>query len=377
MEAIDEMTPVAQISKIGIEQLNILENTLPDDPKSIAATAVSNGPTLIRLACCTKLIKQLKNVIPSVDITASETLNADKMNNRFEEELTVSTDFGTQSITTIFSCALAAIGFDAARKFSVTPESVNPFSQCLRVVFRYVWYLRCRFLVLNGIQQQNYLAVAHNALRLVSFPIECFTSQRAALYVALRIPDKINLQHFAYSLPHSFKNDAVIDLYDSFISSLSPDKQKTLSEIQDDVQALIQSKETPMFFSSTLSVEDSLCANLVCDIDDIGPDKCHEIMRFFLYEISPDKECKRFMKHFLSACQKATKLQFKNTKRRFDLSTIVVYQERPKNDPDQPVEQKGKKDPLVERKKQPTFSLMDMFKPPRDFISETKNIRVT
>ncbi|OHT04848.1 hypothetical protein TRFO_27652 [Tritrichomonas foetus] len=374
MSFFDELTPITQITRNVIELVQTIIPTLPSNPKEIAVTALSNGQNVLRLACCVKLVEMLRNMIPAVSLSACEPLHIDNANLNFEEELTVSHAFGPKSVTTVFSCAIAAIGLPALKKFINTPSSVNPFTQCLRVVFRLVWFLRCRYLTLNGIRSQNHLAVVNNSLRLISFSDFALSAQRAALYTALRIPDKIDLKHFAYSFPLRALTDSARPLYEDFKSLLTPARKQTLEDLEVEVTRFYESKETSTFFSSSMGIEQSLVAHLIYDLSDIPGDPLPFLINLFLYELSPDKERERFLRQFASACQKATKLQFKNVRRRFDFDRRVIYEERPKDMPE------GKRtrapDPVAERHRKADFSIVNMFRPPKDFIGETKNIRI-
>lgn len=377
MTFFDELAPISQITSNIIELIQTKIPTLPSDPKEIAVTALSNGQTILRLACCYKLVKMLRDVIQPVNLTACTPLHADNFNLKLEEELTVSLDYDPKSITTIFSCAIAAIGLDAVRKFMASPSSVNPFTQCLRIVFRLMWFLRCRYLALNGIRTHNYLAVVNNSLRLGSFQDFSFSPYRAALYTALKIPEKVDLQFLSFLLPLRAISDSAQPSYDYFKSLLSPERKKTLEDLEIETQCFYDKKENPMFFSAPISIEHSLVAHLVYDLSDIPGDPCHFLLNYFLYELAPDRERDKFMKHFANACQKAAKLKFRNVRRRFDFDRRVIYEEEPKNMPEGQKSARNVPDPVAERQRKADFSLFSMFKPPRDFISDTKNIRMT
>lgn len=377
MTFFDELSPISQITHNVIELVQTIIPTLPSDPKEIAVTALSNGETVLRLACCYKLVKMLRDVIQPVSLTACEPLHVDKMNLSFEDELTVSLGYDSKSITTIFSCTLAAIGLEAVRKFINSPSSVNPFTQCLRVVFRLVWFLRCRYMALNGIRTQNHLAVVNNSLRLVSYQDFSYSASRAALYTALKIPEKVDLNNFAYLLPLRALTDSTRPSYEYFKSILTPERQKILEDLEVEVQRFYETKETPIFFSTSLDIEHSLVAHLVYDLNDISGDPYHFFINYFLYELAPDKERDRFLRHFVSACQKAAKLKFQNVRKRFDFDRRVIFEEKPKNWTENKKQTPNAPDPVAERHRKADFNLISMFKPSRDFIGDTKKIRMT
>ena len=237
--------------------------------------------------------------------------------------------------------------------------------------------MRCRYLALNGIRTQNYLAVVNNSLRLVSYQDFSYSAPRAALYTALKIPDKVDLNIFAYLLPLRALTDSTRPSYDYFKSILTPDRKKILEDLEVEVQRFYDTKETPIFFSTSIDIEHSLVAHLVYDLSDISGDPYHFFINYFLYELAPDKERDRFLRHFVFACQKAAKLKFQNVRRRYDFDRRVIYEEKPKNWTESKDHMPNAPDPVAERQRKADFSLISMFKPSRDFISDTKKIRMT
>jgi nucleoside-diphosphate-sugar epimerase len=95
------------------------------------------------------------------------------------------------------------------------------------------------------------------------------------------------------------------------------------------------------------------------------------MLRFFLYEIDPDQERVKFEKEFAAAVARAAKLAFAGVKRRYAIVSLVLCDEPPRGW--KPPAEKEKK---PQRKPAPAgFSIAEMFKPPRDFIADTKHIR--
>ena len=376
MSFFDELAPITQITRNVIEQIQRIITTLPSDPIPIAVTALSNGENILRLACCVKLVEMLRNMIPAVNLTGCEPLHVDNANLNLENELTISTAFGPKSITTVFTCAVAAIGVPALKRYLRTPSSINPFAQCMRVVFRLMWFLRCRYLTLNGIRTQNYVAVVNNALRLISFSDFSLAAQRGALYTSLLVPNKIDLKLFAFLFPTRVLNDSARPLYNDFKELLTEERVQTLEDLEIEVDNFYNSKETATFFSTNLTIEHSLVAYLVYDLRDIPGDPLPFLVNMFLYELAPDNERSSFLRKFADACQRASKIQFPNVLRRFDMVYNVIYSESPKNQPEDKKSKSTISDPVAERKRKADFTLANMFKPARNFINETKNIRL-
>lgn len=368
--SLDEHAPVLTITRDFIDRIMPLVNSLPKDPKQIATTAISNGETVTRLACCIKLVMMYRDMIPLISLNAGSPLHIDKYNENFESELTITSRLPSDSITTVFTCLVASIGSGPLRRFLSSPSSVNPFVQCLRLAFRMTWMLRCRSLAIRGLREMNPLAVLNNALRLCSFP-DFGHGPRAALYAALKIPKRVDITHLAYSIPITFLNDSSRQMYEDLKETFDHERQQRLEELEQEIKALVQRKQTSVFFSSSTDIRDSLVVLLTADITDMH-DPMQSMVRYFMYELSPDKEREKFAKEFANACSKASKLRFDSVGRRFELISFVNYDEPPAGE--KALDQA--KDRVASRQKKTGFSMAGMFLPRKDFIAETKNIRI-
>ena len=373
--SLDELAPVLSVTREFLEKMEPLIRSLPSDPKQLATTAISNGETVLRLACCMKLIEMFRDMIPPVSLTAAAPLYFDSYNEKFEMELTVTNKMPPKCLTTVFSCMLAAIGVAPMKRFLASPYSVNPFVQCVRVAYRLTWMLRCRHLAVRGLRSQNTVAVVNNALRLCSYPDFSMSAQRAALYSALKIPEKVNLEHLAYSIPLTALTDAASPHYNDFKALLDEDRRAKLEDLEHEIQGLIVRKQTIPFFSTNTDIQDSLLVYLTEDIGQISGDPLQVMVKYFLYELNPEHERQKFTKEFANAVARASKLTFPSVRRRFEMVTFVNCDEPPSIEKFSMAPPK-KSDPVLTRQRQAGFSMASMFKPPKDFIAETKNIKI-
>ena len=136
--------PVLGLNASIIKQLEPLINKLPNDPKEITVIAQSNGENVQRLACCLKLVRMFYDAIPTLEVSGKTNPCIDPKNPKFEDDLTISKRSQGKSITNLFTCCMVSIGPGALKHYMNSPSSPNPFSQCLRIVFRLTWFLRIR-----------------------------------------------------------------------------------------------------------------------------------------------------------------------------------------------------------------------------------------
>ena len=369
---------VFKLSSSALARINNLKQTLPNSAPQIAKIALECGHSQQRLACCIKLLEMYRNSIPIVSLTASEKLNVDKTNPNFESNFNPSQNYPSKSITTIFSCALAAIGTSAARKYSISPSDINPFVQCYRIFFRLTWYLYCRHEVIKAIQTQNQIATLYYSLYLVSYPEFSYSAQHAALMTAISQPKNVDAKLLAYLLPRRFLSDVSQPLYQELKECLPREKKEQLAFLEDSVDALLSTKETHTFFSSVISIEDSLVASLTHPLDEIRGSPYRFYVPYFLYEINPTIEIKKFAEKLLNSSKIASTFDFHIKRKKFDLIYFVQYEEPPKSEKEKFKSQETNF--TVQRKnvqsKPQKVDFSNLFKKSHNFIGETQKLTV-
>lgn len=378
----DELRPILGLDSNVMRKLKPEMESLPSDPKKITLIALSNTQNVTRLGCCLKLINMYRDMIPELKITSKSPVYIDKENIKFEQDLTVSKKYSSKSITTVYSCALVSIGIDALKHFFNSRSSSYPFAQCLRLLFRYTYFLRLRHSVLTSLRSQSTMGVLNNSLRLCSFRDICSGAQRAALYMASCNPDKVNLKLFAYSIPKRYITDSTRPLYLSFIDALSDDKRVELEMHESDVDKLIQSKTNIAYFSGRTSIDETIIGTL--EFDRLYKNVYDDLMSLFLYEFSEDNEIKLFERDFIRSAKIAETLKFVGIQRKFDLIYFVNYEENPntKAIPKEQLESNVKKERVIPVEKQHTptrpkdFTMFDMFKPGQNFINDTRKMYI-
>ena len=369
-----DLKPILGLSSTIIKKLDPIIKNLPNDPKEIAVVAQSNGDNVQRLACCLKLLRMFYSSIPKFRISGKESICIDHKNPRFEDELTISKRSGHNSITTLFTCCMISVGSGAIKHFVNSPSSPNPFSQCLRLLFRLTWFLRVRKSLLTELHAQNRMGILNNSIRLSSFRDLCPSAMRSAIFTACSNPDKVNLRLFAYSVPKRYLTDSVRKMYDEFKELLSKERQEELFDLEVSVDQIIKSKLNPTFFSARTALEDTILYTF--PLEELYEDPYDDLMSGYLYEICPDNELEVFRKDFINAAKKASSIKLEGVKKKFDLVHIVNVDVPPKGyvKPEQKVEEESI---ITQKKKNTDFNMFDMFKTKHNFIDETRNLYKT
>ena len=371
-----DIKPVLGLNSSIIKQLDPLINKLPNDPQEIAVIAQSNGENVQRLACCLKLIRIFYDAIPILEVSGKTNPNIDPRNPRFEEELTISKRSSPKSITNIFTCCMISVGPGAIKHYINSPSSPNPFSQCIRIIFRLTWFLRVRKCLLNELRGQNRLGIINNSMRLTSFRDLCYSSMRGALFLAQSNPERVNLRLFAYSVPKRFLTDSVRQMYDDFKSLLTKQRQEELFDLETQVDQILKSKLNPIYFSARTSLEDTILYSF--PIGELYENEYEDFLSGYLFEICPDNEMNLFKNDFVKAAKAAAQVKLTGVKKHFDLVHIVNFDEKPKGMPSPSKDDKKNKSQgenksvASDRGKKTDYSMYDMFKTSHNFIDDTR-----
>ena len=374
-----DIKPILGLNASIIKKLEPIIDKLPTDPQEIAVVAQSNGENVQRLACCIKLIRIYYNAIPLLEVSGKANPCIDPKNPHFEEELTISKRTSSNSITNIFTCCMISVGPSAIKHYINSPSSPNPFSQCIRLIFRFTWFLRVRKNLLTELRAQNKMGILNNSLRLTSFRDLCYSSLRCALYLAASNPERVNLRLFAYSVPKRFLTDSVRSLYEDFKSFLTKQRQEELMDLEIQVDQLLKSKLNPIYFSARTSLEDTILYSF--PIGEVYENEFEDFLSGYLFELCPDNELNLFKNDFIKAAKNAATIKLTGVKKHFDLVHIVNFDEKPKGytqklvktDSDKSQNQGSESDSITRTRNQ-TFNMCDMFKPSRNFIDDTRNL---
>jgi hypothetical protein len=367
---------VAQATRRLVAHLPALAEGLPGDPVGLARVAAASPENARRLACCARLFALYAAAVPPVALRGDAPLSLDRHNPSFESDLTVSDALPPSSLTTLFSCLLAAIGRRAVRLFAQSPSSPNPFAQCARAAFRLTWMLRCRCAAVRALREHNRLAFVSHALRIASFPDFDASAPRGALFAALDVPDRVDLARFAHLLPLRALTDSTRPFYEELKGAMAADRQAALGELELAVEDAIRRKEAPVFFGSRLDPEDSLFLELLSvrsprDREIWWENPLKTFVLFMLYEIGPDRQRDQFLGEFVRAGDLSAKMRFERA-RRFQRVTIEIVTDPPI---DHSKESQSQEEPKKEPPKGQGFDIFALFRPPRDFIADTKYLR--
>jgi hypothetical protein len=216
----------------------------------------------------------------------------------------------------------------------------------------------------------------HNALRLCSYPDFDGSVARGVIVKAWEVANRFDICLFAYCLPERLIADNTRDLYTDLKSLMSPERREMLEEYGPKIEALLKSKENEVFFSSRLRAEDSLVLEMITERqrrsrDELWVNPLQTFVAYFLYELAQDPERTKFAREFANAGQKATEIKWAK-RRAFTLSRFVTVDVPPKGHKTD--EKPAKRQEL--REKRVEFSLASIFRPPQDFVRETKNLRL-
>ena len=332
-------------------EINNEIESLPENPWDIVLISKQNGNNIKKLSCCIKLIQIFRSLISDFNISKKPSMYIDNENKLFEEELTVSKKFSNNSITTIFTCCLISIGHENFETYKISNSSSNPFVQCARLLFRFIWFLKCRSLLLYSIQKQNYQSIINYSLRLSSFRDFSTSSQRSALYSCVCYPEKVDLRLFSYFIPEKFITDSTRTLYNDFLELNSKKKYLFIDHILE-VDRLYNDQCNLFYFGSKTNLENSI-------LSFFSPEKLYsnnllDFFSIYLYEIVPDEERNLYYDLLLNSSLKAQNLIIPRIRKKYDLQSFIDFH--------------GYLNENKNKFNDEEFTLNNIFLPPKNFL---------